>query len=226
MKFKQPLEKGIFLKRYKRFFADIKWHGKIITAHVANTGSMKGCAAPNSICYFSVSDDPHRKLKYSLEFIQDPETDALVGVNTSTPNKIEKKVFRHWQSISRIKPEFKYSAQTRFDFLVHIKKQQHLIEVKNVTLKEGDCAFFPDSVTERGQKHLREMMEAIDHGYTCEIVFVIQRSDVKKFKAADDIDSEYASLLKQAVEKGVRVTVAKTHITSEQIEISAEQIKF
>lgn len=215
MKFAKALQEGRFMKRYKRFFADIEFRGQILTSHTANTGSLKGVAIPDQPCLFSESSNPERKLKYSLEMIQSPQG-AWVGVNTAVPNMIVKEAleqalkkegFRFWSDFSEIKPEFKMNAETRIDFCLFAdeRKKRKLIEVKNVTLAEEGVALFPDSVTERGQKHLRELMEAKRNGDEAEIVFVIQRDDCHHFSPAKDIDPEYAQLLKQAYDLGVTV---------------------
>ncbi|MFP5519956.1 MAG: DNA/RNA nuclease SfsA, partial [Bdellovibrionia bacterium] len=166
MEFSRPLGEGIFVKRYKRFFTDIESQGEVLVAHTANTGSLKGVAIGGQPCRYSHSDNPERKLKYTLEMIQAP-TGAWVGVNTATPNTIVKEAlegavagegFAFWQGYDGVKPEIKISAETRFDFgLLKAGKPQKYIEVKNVTLAENGLALFPDSVTERGQKHLREL---------------------------------------------------------------------
>ncbi|MBX2988751.1 MAG: DNA/RNA nuclease SfsA [Bdellovibrionaceae bacterium] len=226
MKFASQLENGTFLRRYLRFFADIQWRDQTIKAHVANTGSLKGCNIPQRPCLFSVSDDPKRKLKYSLEMIQVPGG-AWVGVNTSIPNKIVKEALEegrlpHWRGIESIKPEAKISAETRFDFAVQFagRKTRHYIEVKNVTLAEDRRAMFPDAVTTRGQKHLRELMRLVEEGHTAELVFTIQRDDVDVFSPADDIDPEYGSLLRHAIEAGVRVTPLLVELSPTEVRLT------
>ena len=227
MEISKKIHQGIFLKRYKRFFADIDWNGQVVRAHVANTGSLKSCNQPGQPCLFTESDDPKRKLKFSLEMIQSP-SESWVGINTSWPNALVKealqeKLLPHWENFTEIKPEYKITAETRFDFAAFSggdkensknsktqKQKTHFIEVKNVTLAVGSQAQFPDAVTERGQKHLRELMRMIDEGHTAELVFVVQRNDVKSFAPADGIDPEYGRLLREAVKKGVQVTVLVT----------------
>ncbi len=222
MKYRNKLDEGVFLKRYKRFFADIEWKGQILTAHVPNTGSMKSINNPGQACLFSHSDNPERKLKQTLEMIQAP-TGAWVGVNTSTPNALVRetlervvghtdekwvKAWEHWVSFDTVKPEFKISKQTRLDFVLQKKNsdKKHFIEVKNVTMSEGKTAMFPDSETLRGQKHLKELMSLMAEGHSAEILFTIQRNDCDRFSLADEIDPEYGRLLRQAQEKGLRVS--------------------
>lgn len=223
MKFQTPLLEGKFLKRYKRFFADFERNGDVLTAHCANTGSMKSCNEPGSLCRVSEATDPERKLRFTLEMIQ-AQSGAWVGVNTSIPNKIvkealERKLFAHWQEFDVIKPEFKLNKETRLDFCLSQSStgKQHFIEVKNVTLAEGNVAMFPDAVTERGQKHLRELMELVEQGHSCEILFTIQRNDCEFFSAAKSIDPEYDRLLILAIQKGVRVTPVVVCLDAEDV---------
>lgn len=232
MKFQSPLKEGVFLKRYKRFFADIKWHDEIVTAHVANTGSLKSCNEPGRPCRFSVSDDPNRKLKYSLEMIQ-VASGAWVGINTSVPNKIvrealEEKLLPHWEGYDEIKSEAKITPETRFDFMLSRAgtDQRHYIEVKNVTLAEDRVAKFPDAVSERAQKHLRELMRMVKEGHTAEVVFTIQRDDVDSFAPADDIDPEYGRLLREAAQAGVRITALLAQVDSSGITLTRCQAPF
>lgn len=223
MEWSSKLQEGVFQKRYKRFFADVELNGETVVAHVANTGSLKSVNNPGQKCKVSPSSNPERKLKFSLEMIQAP-SGAWVGVNTSVPNAVvkealqsaivEKRGFKAWQGFADFKPEYKISKETRFDFALDYEpggSRKHFIEVKNVTLaveKNGQrTAQFPDAVTERGQKHLRELMGLIDAGHTAEIVFTVQRDDCTSFEAAADIDPDYAALLKEAKAKGVVVTV-------------------
>lgn len=231
MKIQEKMHQGKLLKRYKRFFADIEWNGQVVVAHVPNTGSMKGCNSPGSTCLFTESTNPERKLKYTLEMVQS-STGAWVGVNTSRPNALVKEALHsqllsHWKGFDEIKPEFKITKESRFDFalLKNNKDQKHFIEVKNVSLSEGDCALFPDSVTERGQKHLRELMRLKDEGHTCEIVFVVQRNDVKSFSAAQEIDPEYAKLLLEAKKAGVVVTALCTEYKNSEIKLLDQKLK-
>ena len=236
MKYSRPLEKGVFLKRYKRFFADIDWKGEVVTAHVPNTGSLKSVNNPGQHCLFSKSDNPERKLKYTLEMIQS-SAGHWVGVNTSTPNAVVKEklfeligkksdseVFNFWGGFDEIKPEYKISAESRLDFALLKKDSQqiHFIEVKNVTLADGPTAQFPDAVSERAQKHLRELMRLIDQGHTAEIVFTVQRTDCEFFSPADDIDPEYGKLLREAIKHGVRVTPLVVQLSADEVCLTSE----
>jgi len=235
MKFAKKLKKGRLLKRYKRFFADIEVSaGKVEVAHVANTGSLKGIFEGTPEALYSQSDDPERKLKLSLEAIRSP-FDSWVGVNTSMPNKlvkeaIEEKIIESSRDFIRSRGEFAVTKETRFDFAAYVPKikkalkdksgdeYNYFIEVKNVTMaNDQQVALFPDSVTERGQKHLRELMRLVEEGFQCELVFVIQRDDCKAFSAAKEIDPEYAKLLVQAQKKGVKITPLMFAVDSEEV---------
>lgn len=209
MKMELKSKKGMLKKRYKRFFADIFYENQLVTAHVPNTGSLKSCLFTDQDCYFTESADPNRKLKYTLEIVSTPT--GFVGVNTRTPNDMIKEAvkagwLKHWSEYPEVKPEFKLNAETRLDFRISNGDRHHFIEVKNVTLKEGTSAQFPDAETTRGQKHLKELIQLKEQGHGAEIVFFIQRSDVDSFKPAKEIDPEYARLLKQAEERGVKIT--------------------
>lgn len=237
MKFSKPLLDGIFVKRYKRFFADVLLNGELVTAHVPNSGSMQGCKDPDSPCRITYDDNPKRKLQYTLEMIQTPT--SWVGVNTQTPNKIvkeaiEEQLLPHWGEFPFFKPEAKINDKSRLDFVLsdqeildfnkidlrQTKQRLHFIEVKNVTLAEGSQALFPDAVTERGQKHLQDLMELIDLGFSAELVFTIQRTDTTSFRAAHEIDPQYAILLKMAQDHGVRITPLVCHISSSEISLT------
>ena len=224
MKFEKPLIEGTFLKRYNRFFADVKIGDETVVAHVPNTGSLKGVNRPNSPCLVSPATNPERKLRYTLEMIQTPE--SWVGVNTGRPNALVHELFHggavsHWKKFDRAQLEVKINNQTRLDLalwnsqdaiplkkgkLAEIAPPLHFVEIKNVSLAENKRALFPDAVTERGQKHIQEMMDLMDRGFTCEFVFVIQRSDCESFSPADAIDPEYGKLLRQAQKKGLLIS--------------------
>ena len=164
MNFENRLITGLFIKRYKRFFVDVKIGNKIITAHCPNTGSMFGLLKKGNKVWISKTDNPKRKLQYTLEIIEDNNT--KVGVNTHSTNKIvhhalQNNLIKEFNKISDIKPEIKFGSNTRFDFLIKDKKYEAFIEVKNVTLSRKKAyAEFPDAVTSRGLKHINELLEA------------------------------------------------------------------
>ena len=164
MKFKDKLLQGTLIKRYKRFFVDIKYKNKIITGHCPNTGSMMGLLNKGNKVWFSTSDNPKRKLKYTLEIIEVEK--KLVGINTLYTNKIvlealNQKKIKNLIKFDKIKTEAKFSDKTRFDFLISNNKEKCFLEVKNVTLARKErIAEFPDAINFRGRKHLRELIIA------------------------------------------------------------------
>lgn len=237
MEFASPLLQGKLLKRYKRFFADVVLDGQIVVAHVPNTGSMMGCNEPGSACLVSRATDPARKLQFTLEAVQADQ--HWVGVNTSWPNKLAIELFHtqvipHWKIYDSYQTEIKISEASRIDLVLwssqstetkkwksdDFKKHQpvHFIEIKNVTLKNGVTAQFPDAVTERGQKHIEELVSLLQRGFTSELLFVVQRSDVQMFEPAAVIDPRYAELLRDAIKKGLKVTVASFAISKKEIQ--------
>lgn len=213
MKFSAPVREARFLKRYKRFFADVDLDGEVMVAHVPNTGSLKTCLFEDAPCIVTESTNPARKLKATLHFVKAPT--SWVGVDTSLPNLIAYEAWeekRQWPQFKAAKREYKISKETRLDFVLAKDEQQladkqnlHHVEIKNVTLADGQTALFPDGVTTRGQKHLRELMELVKQGHTAEILFVVQRQDCTHFSPADEIDPEYGKLLRQAHAEGVVV---------------------
>ena len=237
MKFKTTVREGIFLKRYKRFFADVMLGNETVVAHVANTGSLKSAVEAGAPCLVTDAENPERKLKYTLEAVQMP-SGAWVGVNTSWPNHLvmeafNNKIFNHWHGFDEAKSEVKLSPETRIDLVLTDTRSQrkHFIEVKNVTMASGEVhskkgsAHFPDAVTERGQKHLRELMKLVDDGHSAEIFFAVQRGDCDSFSPADAIDPEYGRLLREAANKGVIVTAALVDVSKHEIVIKGQTLK-
>jgi len=224
MKFKERLLQGLLTKRYKRFFVDIKYKNKTITAHCPNSGSMKGLLDVNNKVWFSKSDDPNRKLKYTVQIIE--VNKKLVGVNTHLTNKIvleslkEKKI-KCLNRFNNIKTEVKYSDKTRFDFLISNNNEKCFLEVKNVTLsRENNIAEFPDAITSRGTKHLNELINAKKKGYESYILYLIQREDCKFFKIAKDIDEEYKNTFDAALKNGVKILCYDCKLSNEEIKIN------
>ena len=195
MKFTEKLIKGKLIKRYKRFFVDVKLNKETITAHCPNTGSMMGLLNENNDVFISKNNNPKRKLKYGLELIK--ANNNLVGINTLKANKIvnhalENNLITELKNNDRITPEVFFNKETRFDFLVEKNKKKSFIEVKNVTLfRDKETAEFPDAVTSRGSKHLLTLIDAIKKGYKTYLIFLIQIENMKYFKIAKDIDSNY-----------------------------------
>ncbi len=209
MNFENNLISGVFIKRYKRFFADIKINDKTVVAHCPNTGSMLGLLKEGNKVWLTKSDNPNRKLKYTLQIIED--NGCKVGVNTHLTNKIvlealEKNLIKELTKDVEIKSEVKFGENTRFDFLITKKNYKAFIEVKNVTLSRNiGVAEFPDAITSRGAKHINELIKANKKGYEIYIAFIIQREDSKKFIVAADIDPEYSKLLSKAVKKKLNI---------------------
>ena len=224
MNFENKLISGLFLKRYKRFFVDIKINNKIITAHCPNTGSMYGLLKKGNKVWISKSNNPNRKLKYTLEIIEDKN--SKVGVNTHSTNKIvhhalQNNLIKEFKNISEIKPEIKFGLNTRFDFLVSNKKHKAFLEVKNVTLsREKSLAEFPDAVTTRGLKHINELLKASKKNYKIFILYLIQRDDCKSFTVAEDIDPNYATALKKAINNKLKILCYDCKFSSKGIKLN------
>ena len=228
MNFENKLISGLFVKRYKRFFVDIKINNKIITAHCPNTGSMFGLLKKDNKVWISKSNNPKRKLKYTLEIIED--TGSKIGVNTLSANKIilyalHKNLIKEFNNIKEIKPETKFGKKTRFDFLIINGKDKVFIEVKNVTLsRKKGLAEFPDAVTTRGLKHIKELLKAGKKNYKIFILFLIQRDDCKSFTIAKDIDPNYEKSLKKAVKNNLKILCYDCKFSQERIKLN-KQIK-
>lgn len=250
MKFKKKLLEGVLVQRYKRFFADIEYKGEKFTIHVPNTGSLKSVIEKNQKhkCWFSLHGDETKKLKGTLEAVQ-ATNGTWVGVNTSNPNKIvleaiqdaiesKKHHFAHWSEYGFYKSEHKISKETRLDGvfclneadLENSNSKKHYIEIKNTTLigEHGGqkVALFPDSVTERGQKHIREMVELIEQGHKAELIFTVQRDDVTAFAVAKEIDPEYSKLLKQAQKKGLIISPVLVFLNQSEVLLTKQLLKF
>ena len=209
MIFENKLISGQFIKRYKRFFVDVKIKGKIITAHCPNTGSMYGLLKKGNKVWLTKSNNLNRKLKYTLQIIQEKKT--KIGVNTHLTNKIvlealQNNLIKNFNKKIEIKPEAKFGSNTRFDFLITQNNTKAFIEVKNVTLsRKKGIAEFPDAITARGLKHIKELIKAKEKNYKIYILYLIQRNDCNFFKIADDIDPEYSDSLSKAVKKKLNV---------------------
>ena len=223
MIFNKILIKGKLIKRYKRFFTDIKLNKEIVVAHCPNTGSMKGLLNEGNDVYVSKNDDPKRKLKYTLEIIKVKKN--LIGINTHFANKIayhglSNNLINELQYNDSIKPEVFFNKETRFDFLIEKNKQKIFVEVKNVTLFRNEkIAEFPDSITSRGSKHLKTLITAIKKGYKAYLLFLIQIERVEHFKIAKDIDKEYYDNYLLAKEAGVNFLAYRCKISSKEIKI-------
>ena len=220
MEFTKSLIKGKLIKRYKRFFADVKLNKDIVTAHCPNTGSMKGLLDEGNDVYLLKNDDPKRKLKYGLEIIKARKN--LVGVNTHMANKIvnhglKNNLIKELKNNGKIKAEVFFNKETRFDFLLE-KKKKSFIEVKNVTLfRDEKTAEFPDAITSRGSKHLITLIDAIKKGYKTYLIFLVQIQNMEYFKIAKDIDNEYYENYLKAKKAGVNFLAYRCKISSKEI---------
>jgi len=233
MKFEHTLIPGRLIKRYKRFLADVELeNGDVVTAHCMNSGSMMGLKDPGNRVWISPATNPKAKLNWKWEIV---EVDgARVGINTGHPNKLAEEAIRAesipeltgYQSIRR---EVKYGENSRIDLLLedHASTPPAYVEVKNVTLKRGPEAEFPDAVTARGTKHLRELANVVQNGGRGVMLYVAQRDDCTHFSIAGDIDPAYASALKDAIAAGVEVLAWSCALSPEEIRIERPmQINF
>lgn len=230
MKFPSPLFRGRLVKRYKRFLADVVLDdGTELTATCPNTGSMMGLTAPGSVVWLSTSDSPTRKYAHTWEMIENdlgagPE---LVGINTNHPNKIVTEAILagkvpELSGFADLKREVKYGVSSRIDILLEDpKKGLAYVEIKNVHLmRKAGLAEFPDSVTERGVKHLHELSAMVEAGHRAVMVYLIQRADAKKLSLAADIDPIYAAALKTAKKAGVEAFAYRCDLSVDDIELS------
>jgi sugar fermentation stimulation protein A len=223
MEFTKSLIKGKLIKRYKRFFADVKLNKEMVTAHCPNTGSMMGLLDEGNEVFISQNNDPKRKLKYTLEIIKVKKN--LVGVNTHFANKIvfhglSNNLIKELANNDYIKPEVFFNKETRFDFFIEKNKKKFFVEVKNVTLsRDKKIAEFPDAVTSRGSKHLRTLVEATKKGYKSYLLFLVQIQGVEHFKIAKDIDKEYYENYLLAKKAGVNFLAYRCTINLKEITI-------
>lgn len=214
---------GTLIKRYNRFLADVELSNKaVVTAHCPNSGSMAACCEPGRPVYLSMHDNPKRKLKYTWELIEMPG--SLVGVNTGIPNRlvklsIENGYIKPLFGYDNVRSEVKTSDHTRLDLV--LEKQDKAaacyVEVKNCTLVDDQTAFFPDAVTTRGRKHLLELQRLVGEGHRAAMVYLIQRTDARRFSPADHIDADYGEALRAAMQSGVEVYAYDVHIDLNRI---------
>ena len=232
MRFAAPLIEGRLVQRYKRFLADVKLPtGEVVVAHCANSGSMLSVKEPGSRVWLSPAADPNRKLRYTWELIE--VGNGLVGINTGLPNRIVAEAITdgtitELAGYPVLKREQKYGKNSRIDILLEAPgRPPCYVEVKNVTLKRGsgDLAEFPDSVTERGAKHLREMTDIVAAGGRAVMVYLVQRTDCRRFSVADDIDPAYATGLKTALAAGVEAVCYSCRLGPDAITV-AEPLTF
>ena len=226
MDFENELIPGVLIKRYKRFFVDIKLKNKIVTAHCPNPGSMINLLKSGNPVWITKTDNKNRKLQYTLQIIE--INNIKYCINTHITNKVvqeslQDKLINELKEYTLIRPEKKFGKNTRFDFLLYNNKKDKkaFLEVKSVSLsrKEGH-AEFPDAVTTRGKKHLENLMLANNQGYESYLMFLIQIEDCKTFGIASDIDPEYSSVFKVALKKNVKVICYDCKFLNKGIEIN------
>lgn len=229
MTFEEPLVEGRLIKRYKRFLADVELpDGKVVVAHCPNTGSMSGCKAEGSRVWLSESRDPKRKLAYTWELVE-TGPDELAMINTARPNRqvrqaIEEGIIEPLKGYATIRSEVRYGAEkSRIDLHLsgHDTAPDAWVEVKNVTLAGDDGqGYFPDAVTLRGQKHLRELMAQVDAGDRAVLVFCVNHTGIDRVAPADHIDPDYGALLRQAIAHGVEVLAWRAALSPKRLTLT------
>ena len=238
MIFAQPLLEGRFLRRYKRFFADVELDGRTVVAHVPNTGSMLGAMRDGCACRLSRSDSPARRLQYTVEMLRPGR--CWVGVNTGISNRLVGEAWRrgsvaHWRGFDRSEAEVTVSSASRLDWVMWTSRRElitrkqlraadlrtcgplHFVEVKNVSLAVDNVALFPDSVSTRAARHMMELVALVRLGHSAEIVFTVQRSDAGSLAPADGIDPEYGRALRLAAAAGVRISAFQCQLRRDRI---------
>lgn len=220
MVFSEKLVHGTLVRRYKRFLADVRLdNGEIVVAHCTNSGSMKSCLEEGAEVYLSPVTDPARKTRFTWEMIS--IGGKWVGINTSHPNRLVFEVLaagllEGFEEYKNVKREVTFE-DSRFDVYAESENSRCFFEVKNVTLKEGRYALFPDAVTVRGRKHLDTLVRARQAGFRAVMVYVVQRMDVEIFAPAREIDPEYALALENAVKGGVEIVAVYARVSPENI---------
>jgi sugar fermentation stimulation protein A len=220
-----PLVEGRLVRRRNRFVAEVELPAGIVEAHCPNTGSMMGCREPGSRVWLSAATNPLRKLAWTWELVE--ADGAMVGIHTGRSNglvreAIEAGALPELAGYSRIRGEVPYGENSRIDLLLEADGLPPCyVEVKNVTAAvEGGTGYFPDAITARGTKHLREMMALVARGDRAVLCFCVQRSDVMTVSPADHIDPLYGATLRQALAAGVEVFAlgAKVGVTEIRLE--------
>ena len=223
MKFEIPLYSGTFIKRYKRFLADIKLDtGESITAHCPNSGSLRSCTHEGWKVMVSKSLNPNRKYQYTWEMIHNNK--CWIGINTAIPNliaaeAIQENLIPELKGYHELRKEVRYGRNSRIDIFLKNEKELCYVEIKNVTLLENGFYQFPDAVTERGRKHLYELINMVEQGHRAVMLYIIQRNDGALFKPAEHIDPEYTKSLFTAYKKGVEILVYRAEVNPDHIKI-------
>ncbi|SLM62049.1 MULTISPECIES: DNA/RNA nuclease SfsA [Dickeya] len=220
MQFSPPLQPATLIKRYKRFLADVVTpHGETLTLHCPNTGAMTGCGAPGDTIWYSTSDNPRRKYPHTWELTHTAQG-HWIAVNTLRANPLVTEALqahriRECLGYSNIRTEVRYGSEnSRIDLLLQASDRVDCyIEVKSVTLLQHECGYFPDAVTLRGQKHLRELQQVAAQGHRAILCFAVLHSGIHEVCVAQHIDRHYAELLQRAQQNGVEILCYGTHIT-------------
>ena len=227
MHFSSPLIEGRFLKRYKRFFADVELaDGGVVVAHCVNTGAMAGVLDTGNRVWLSPATNPKRKLKYTWELVEAEGT--LMGINTSMTNKLAEEAIRNdvinaLSGYGNIRREVRYGTNSRIDLLLNDPTRGPCyVEVKNVHMKNGEFAEFPDAVTTRGTKHMEELAILAEGGTRAVVLFVVQRDDCSALRPATQIDPKYAHALVSACAKGVEALAVSCYVAPDEITIHRE----
>lgn len=224
------LQQGTLIKRYKRFLADVTTaEGDTITIHCPNTGAMTGCAEPGFTVFYSTSDNPKRKYPNTFELAQN-QYGHYIGINTVRANALAEEavtggMLNEFNGYDTCQREVKYGEEnSRIDLkLSGPNRPDCYIEVKSATLlldNASQLGAFPDAVTTRGQKHLRELTTLVQQGFRAVLLFLVQHTGIKKVKVAEHIDPKYAEEFKKAIDAGVEIVVVCTHIEPQQIRVS------
>ncbi|SEP78653.1 sugar fermentation stimulation protein A [Ectothiorhodospira magna] len=225
MIFSQPLIPGKLQRRYKRFLADVLMDdGEILTAHCPNTGAMLGCMTPGSRVWLSRSDDPRRKYPHTWEMVE--ADGVMVGIHTGRSNALVEEAIRAGRvpelaGFTQLRREVSYGQHnSRIDLLLHLEGRDCYVEVKNVTAAvQGGVALFPDAVSSRASKHLRELMAMVEAGHRAMLIFCVQREDVQCVRPADSIDPEYGMWLRRARDAGVETLALGAQVSPDRIEL-------
>ena len=213
----EKIKKGIFLKRPNRFLAQVLIDGKEELCHVKNTGRCKELLVPKAEVYVECHNNEKRKTKFSLVAVK--KGDVLINMDSQAPNKVVKEWLEEKNGLGQlkvIKPEKKY-GNSRFDFYLETNEKKCFMEVKGVTLEENGIAKFPDAPTERGVKHILELIECAKEGYESYLIFVIQMKGCHRFTPYTEIDADFAAALRFAAEAGVQVIAYDTAVTENNI---------
>ena len=220
------LIRGTLIRRYKRFLIDVKLrNGHTVTAHCPNSGSMLACSDPGRTVYLSRHNNPRRQLRYTWEMIEMPT--SLVGVNTMVPNRLVRTAIKagrvkYLSGYDTIRSEVSYGGNSRIDLLLEKGSKRCFVEIKNCTLVTDGVACFPDAVTARGLKHLKELQDQARLGDRSVMFYLVQRMDATLFRPADHIDPVYGQELRKAIKNGVEMMVFDVAMDLKRIELNRE----